>query len=249
MDKHLHGITPAPSTKGKLEKTGQSGQLSEAFIVEPKDLVPFQRAWEWQRHWQNKMLEGTCTYPAVWLLQHHDCYTLGRGASEFNLNFSPEKPPSDLFRIDRGGEVTYHLPGQLVVYLVLDLHRYKTDLNWYLRQLELLVKDVLEDLGLNGECIEGLTGVWLNGSKVASIGIGCRRWVTQHGIALNVNCDLKGFSQIVPCGLKNHSVGRLDSYLPGLSVFDVQPLMRRNLAKRFCLKLIEDVSPPDFFGL
>ena len=96
--------------------------------------------------------------------------------------FSPDKPPADLFRINRGGEVTHHLPGQLVVYLVMDLLRYKQDLSWYLRQLEQVVLEVLVELGLCGERIQGLTGVWLDGFKVSSIGIGCRRSIQQRFI-------------------------------------------------------------------
>ena len=232
MDKQLHGITPGPFDKGKLERTWPSGNIPQAFILEPRDLVPFETAWDWQKHWQKCLFSRGNLPQAVWLLQHPNCYTMGRGGSDSNLFFDPNQPPSALFRIDRGGEVTYHLPGQLVVYLVLDLRRYKTDLDWYLRQLEQVLIDVLYELGLVGERINGLTGVWLHGCKVASIGVSCRRWITQHGLALNVDCDLKGFDQIVPCGLKGYRVGRINSWLPGLKVKDVQPLMRRCLGAR-----------------
>ena len=117
--------------------------------------------------------------------------------------------------------MTHHLPGQLVVYPVLNLHRYQLDLNWYLRKLEQVVLDVLKELGLSGYRINGLTGIWIDGCKVASIGVSCRRWVTQHGFALNVDCDLAGFDQIVPCGLSGTCIGSLDTWLPGLKVKDV----------------------------
>ncbi len=149
--------------------------------------------------------------------------------------FNPKTPPASVYRIDRGGEVTCHLPGQLVGYFVLDLQRYKTDLHWYLRQLEQVLIDVFRQLGLTGQLIDGLTGVWVDGYKVASIGVGCRRWITQHGLAINVDCDTQGFDQIVPCGLHGHCVGRLNSWLPGLTVADVQPLLRCCLAERFDL--------------
>ena len=100
--------------------------------------------------------------------------------------------------------------------------------------------DVLSELGLKGNLVSGLTGVWCKGMKVASIGVGCRRWITQHGIALNVNCDLKGFEQIIPCGLTGHKIGRIDSLIPGLSVQDVQPVMRRSLCRLFGLKIDEE---------
>lgn len=151
--------------------------------------------------------------------------------------FDITNPPAELFRIDRGGDVTHHLPGQLVVYLVLDLRLYKKDLHLYLRQLEQVLIDLLDCLNLPGERVNGLTGIWCQGFKVASIGVGCRRWITQHGLALNVNCDLEGFNQILPCGLNGLSVGKLDDWIPGLKVEEVKPLMKRCLANRFGLIL------------
>ena len=95
--------------------------------------------------------------------------------------------------------------------------------------------DVLGDLGLQGECLPGLTGVWVERRKVAAIGVSCRRWITQHGLALNVDCDLEGFADITPCGLVGHQVARLCDWLPGLTVSDVQPLLRQSLSARFHL--------------
>ncbi len=200
--------------------------------------MPFQQAWDLQRRWQERLLLDSATgadAEAVWLLQHPRCFTLGRGASEDHLLFDPEHPPAPLHRIDRGGEVTHHAPGQLVAYPVLDLRRRRTDLHWYLRQLEQVVIDVLQALGLQGERIEGLTGVWLDQRKVAAIGVGCRRWITQHGLALNVTCDLEGFKSVVPCGLKGRSVGRLRDWIPDLEIEIVQSLLRDALAARFDL--------------
>ncbi len=224
-----------PIDFGKLVTTSSSAKSLAAFRFEPQVLVPFETAWNWQREWQRALLEKPASEQAVWLLQHPNCYTLGRGASEKNLLFDVKTPPSPLFRIDRGGEVTHHLPGQLVVYPVLDLRRYKTDLNWYMRELEETLIEVLAHLGLQGRRIPGMTGLWLEDRKIASIGVGCRRWITQHGLALNVACDLSGFDEIVPCGLVGKPVGSLNNWLPGLSVFDVQPLMCRCLSNRFGL--------------
>ena len=131
--------------------------------------------------------------------------------------------------------MTYHGPGQLVVYPVLNLHFYKKDLDWYLRQLEQVLIDLLQSLGLPGERVEGLTGIWCEGFKVASIGIGCRRWITQHGFALNVNCDLNGFHSILPCGLQSACIGKLDNWIPGITVKEIQPLMKNCLSDRFNL--------------
>lgn len=203
--------------------------------------MPFAQAWSWQRGWQERLLKGADSgaeppAEAVWLLQHPACYTLGRGASAAYLLFDPEHPPSPLHRIDRGGEVTHHTPGQLVIYPVLDLHRHRMDLHWYLRQLEQVVIDVVAELGLRAERFAGLTGVWIDQRKVAAIGVGCRRWITQHGVALNVSCRLSGFEAIVPCGLHGRAVGRLSDWIPGLEVSEVQPLIGEALAARFGLR-------------
>jgi lipoyl(octanoyl) transferase len=120
--------------------------------------------------------------------------------------------------------VTHHLPGQLVAYPVLALQRHGGDLHLYLRALEAAVLEVLTSLGLRGELQEGLTGVWLEGRKVAAIGVGARRWISQHGLALNVSCPLGGFGAIVP-------------WCPGLTIATVQPLLRQALARRFGLEL------------
>ena len=212
---------------------------SPTVLFEPSELIDFQNAWDLQREWQEKLRLEPSYKQAIWMLQHFACYTLGRGASEKNLLFDIDKPPLDLFRIDRGGEVTHHLPGQLVTYLVLDLHRYKTDLNWYMRTLENVLIDVLHDLGLNGHRVDGMTGVWCSGEKVGFIGVGCRRWITQHGMALNVDCDLSGFNGIVPCGLHGYKMGRISNWLPKVKMNEVRALIKTNLKKYFGLLWVE----------
>ncbi|MED5263637.1 MAG: lipoyl(octanoyl) transferase LipB [Cyanobacteriota bacterium] len=239
-----------PIDIGKLGTTSTSAQSQSTFLFECSEPVPFEMAWLWQQQWQQQLFAKPLAPQAVWLLQHQACYTLGRGASEANLLFDVNNPPAALHRIDRGGEVTHHLPGQLVVYPVLDLRRYQTDLHWYLRQLEQVLIDVLAVLGLAGERLQGLTGLWLEGRKVAAIGVGCRRWITQHGLALNVDCDLESFSAVVPCGLVGHPVGRLNQWIPGLTVAEVQPLMRQSLSDRFGLgwQIPEPLAKPGAFA-
>ncbi|WP_269622435.1 lipoyl(octanoyl) transferase LipB [Prochlorococcus marinus] len=204
-------------------------------LFEPTELIDFQSAWDWQKNWQKALLADPSSKQAIWMLEHFHCFTLGRAASKDNLLFDSKKTSVDLYRIDRGGEVTHHLPGQLVVYLVLDLHRYKTDLNWYLRELEAVLIDVLADLGLIGQRMKGLTGVWCEGKKVGAIGVGCKRWVTQHGLALNVNCDLSGFNEIIPCGLSEHPIGKINEFIPEVKMREVRFFMKKNLSKHFGL--------------
>jgi lipoyl(octanoyl) transferase len=174
---------------------------------------------------------------AVLLLEHEPCYTLGRGASEAHLRFDPRTPPLPLHRIDRGGEVTHHLPGQLVLYPVLNLRRHGADLHRYLRALEAVVMRVLAELELEGERIEGLTGVWLEGVKVAAIGVGAKRWISQHGLALNVCCGLEGFGAIVPCGLTGRAVGRLSDWRPGLECAALRAPLLEAFRQEFGLRL------------
>ena len=210
-------------------------QTNHAKLFEPSGLVPFNEAWAAQQCCQKLLLQDPKADEAVWFLQHPECYTLGRGASNCHLHFTQENSPAPLYRIDRGGEVTYHAPGQLIAYPVLDLRRHKTDLHWYLRQLEEILIDVLAQLNLEGLQKNGYTGVWIKNKKVASIGVGCRRWICQHGLALNIDCDLSGFDKITPCGLMGSSVGRLSDWLPGLTVGHVQPLLRDAICERFAL--------------
>ena len=180
---------------------------ADAICFEPAGLVPFERAWSWQQQLQQRLLADPGRPDALLLLEHQPCYTLGRGADSRFLRFDPADPPAPLFRIDRGGEVTHHCPGQLVLYPVLNLQRHGADLHLYLRELEAVVLDLLAELGLPGERMEGFTGVWLEGRKVAAIGVGARRWISQHGLALNVDADLSGFAAVVPCGLVGRPVG------------------------------------------
>jgi len=210
---------------------------SDAILLEPSGLVPFAQAWQQQRQLQQRLLEDPEGPAAVLLLEHQPCYTLGRGADPAFLRFDPANPPHPLFRIDRGGEVTHHCPGQLVLYPVLNLQRHGADLHLYLRALEQVVIDVLGALALGGERSPGHTGVWLEGRKLAAIGVGARRWISQHGLALNVSCDLAGFAAIVPCGISDRPVGRLADWIPGLTTTQVRPLLLKAFAQRFGLRL------------
>lgn len=218
-----------------------------AILFEAQGPVPFPLAWDWQRRLQRRRLDDPSAPDALLLLQHTPCYTLGRGASLSHLGFDPDHPPLPLYRIDRGGEVTHHGPGQLVLYPVLDLQRHGGDLHLYLRALEDVVLAVLQELGLEGERLEGLTGVWLEGRKLAAIGVGARRWISQHGLALNVNGSLEGFDAIVPCGLANRPVGRLADWRPSLTPEQVAPLLLAAFARRFGL-ILRPPAPEEGLG-
>jgi lipoate-protein ligase B len=150
------------------------------------------------------------------LLQHPPVVTLGRGASEENLLLPAAdlaRRGIDLERVGRGGDVTFHGPGQLVGYPIVDLEPLGRDLHRYLRLLEATLIDALAVFGLAAGRVAGKTGVWVAGEKIASIGVGVRRWVSWHGFALNVAADLSGFAAIVPCGLPGVRMTSLERHL------------------------------------
>lgn len=171
------------------------------------------------------------------LLEHPPVYTLGQGSSTNFLKFDPTQTNYELVRIERGGEVTYHCPGQLVGYPILNLTYYQKDLHWYLRQLEEVLIQVLAAYGLEGTRIAGMTGVWVSDRKVAAIGIKVSRWITMHGFALNVCSDLSGFEQIVPCGIADRAVGSLEQFIPGIQVAEVKDQVAIAFAKVFQVQL------------
>jgi len=157
-----------------------------------------------QRDLADRRIAGEISDDILLLVQHDPVVTLGRGTRENSLPFSPAALAAkglDVAEVERGGDVTYHGPGQLVGYPILDLHHHRQDLHWYLRQLEAGLISALERLGITAERTAGLTGVWTGGRKIASIGIHVRQWVTTHGFALNVLDEESGFNLIIPCGI------------------------------------------------
>jgi lipoyl(octanoyl) transferase len=143
------------------------------------------------------------------LLEHEPVYTIGRTPDQSSLR-GAEHLPHPLFPINRGGQATYHGPGQLVGYPIIDLRRYGQDLHRYLRWLEDLLVETLGEAGITARTRNGLTGVWVADRKIASIGVGVRHWITMHGFALNVGGDLSPFAHIVPCGIVNVSMTSIE---------------------------------------
>lgn len=202
--------------------------------------IDYMEAWNWQRelvadrrlHPHNSNLNDVLIF-----LEHPPVYTLGTGASLEFLKFDPKSSNIQVHRIERGGEVTYHCPGQLVGYPILNLRYHCQDLHWYLRQLEEVLIRVLGLYNLEGCRVPGLTGVWVEGRKVAAIGIKVSRWITMHGFALNVNPDLQGFQQIVPCGISDLPVGSLAQFIPDIQMDTVREQVARNFAAVFGVHL------------
>ena len=166
--------------------------------------LAYGEALELQRAVARARIAGTLPHDLLLLVEHDPVVTLGRSTKEHNLISSPEFLASrgvSLFEVERGGDVTFHGPGQLVGYPIIDLRRHKQDLHWYLRQVEEALIRSIARWDVPGERSAGFTGVWTRGRKIASIGVHARDWVTWHGFALNVSTDLSYFDLIVPCGI------------------------------------------------
>ncbi|HEU5049070.1 MAG TPA: lipoyl(octanoyl) transferase LipB [Gemmatimonadales bacterium] len=172
------------------------------------------------------------------LVEHEPVFTLGRGTRTSSLPIAPEllrNHGAAVYEIERGGDVTFHGPGQLVGYPILDLRAHREDLHWYLRTVEEALIEALVTLGIPAEPKPGYTGVWSRGGKLASIGIHVKQWVTLHGFALNVTTDLSWFDLIVPCGIpavRMTSVARERGEEPGLWA-TTQRAVVTALARRF----------------
>jgi len=159
---------------------------------------------ELQRAVARARISGDVDQDVLLLVEHPAVVTLGRASKDAHVLATPEqlaKRGVQLFEVERGGDVTFHGPGQLVGYPIIDLKRHTQDLHWYLRRVEELLIRALASFGIVGERVEKYTGVWTNGRKIASIGVHARDWVTWHGFALNVSTELSYFDLIVPCGI------------------------------------------------
>lgn len=164
--------------------------------------IEFTDALELQNELVTRRLDGEIT-DRVLLLEHEPVYTIGRTRDRSSLNAPDDQLPHPVVEINRGGQATFHGPGQLVGYLLLDLANYGKDLHTYLRAVEEVLIQFLRSLDLDAQRREGLTGVWLEERKIASIGIGVRKWISMHGFGLNVSADLSGYDSIIPCGINN----------------------------------------------
>lgn len=193
--------------------TADTGRVAE--VIRLGTGVSYADAYRAQRARVDAVIAGTAGN-ALFLVEHSPVITQGRASHPSNLRVPAEILEARgvaLEEADRGGDVTYHGPGQLVAYPVLALAQWRKSVNWYLRTLEETLIAVLADYGLRGEREAGLTGIWVDGAKVAAIGVGLRHWVTYHGIALNVDPDMKHFGLIVPCGLADKPVTSLAKLL------------------------------------
>ena len=218
--------------------------MSELWVVN-LGTVPYEEALELQRGLARERISGAIPEDMLLLLEHPPVVTLGRSAKTSNLISSAEFLASkgvELFEVERGGDITFHGPGQLVGYPIIDLKRHKLDLHWYLRQVEEGLIRTLAEYAIPAERNPGFTGVWTNGKKIASIGVHAREWVTWHGFALNVTTDLSYFDLIIPCGIDGVmmtsiecEVGQYDSQSLPTTVKTASEIAARVFAELFGL--------------
>jgi len=171
----------------------------------------YKAVWDLQKEMQQQRINGNIEDTLI-LVEHDPVYTLGKNANEDHLLQSRDESV-DVFNIERGGDITFHGPGQLVGYPILDLSNYKKSVSWYMRTLEQVLIDTLIEFKITAHRNDGLTGVWVGDEKIAALGVRISRWVTMHGFALNVNPDLSFYDGIIPCGIFDHGVTSMEQLL------------------------------------
>ncbi len=178
--------------------------MSRTLSVSDLGTLAYGESLDLQRRLAEERLSGRLANDLLLLVEHPPVVTLGRGTKETSLPLDPEnlrRRGIEVFEVERGGDVTYHGPGQLVGYPIFDLREHREDLHWYLRQLEEALIRALATFGIAAERNPGYTGVWTKGRKITSIGVHAKQWVTWHGFALNVTTELSAFDLIIPCGI------------------------------------------------
>jgi lipoyl(octanoyl) transferase len=189
---------------------------SRPLLVTSLGTLSYAEALDIQRAAARARIDGSLADDLLLLVEHPAVVTTGRSTKAAHVLLTPEAFAArgvELFDVDRGGDVTFHGPGQLVGYPIVDLQNHKEDLHWYLRQLEASLIRALAGFEIPGERSAGQTGVWTSGRKIASIGVHARQWVTWHGFALNVTTDLSYFDMLVPCGIANVTMTSIEQEL------------------------------------
>ncbi|MFQ6614148.1 MAG: lipoyl(octanoyl) transferase LipB [Fidelibacterota bacterium] len=178
------------------------------FLVRDLGRMSYQTTWDLQKKLQQKVIAGEQD-DLLLLVEHEPVYTLGKNADR---NHILEHHPADVktFSVERGGDVTFHGPGQLVAYPIFNLKHYRTSVSWYMRTLEEVIIRTVGAFGIEAERKPGLTGVWVDDEKIAALGVRLSRWVTMHGLALNVNPDLTYYDGIIPCGIREYGVTSME---------------------------------------
>ena len=177
--------------------------MAIAYNIIDLGISEFKDTWNLQKELQEKRILGEIEDQLI-LVEHPAVYTLGKNASKEHI--LKRKEGVSVIQTDRGGNITFHGPGQLVGYPILDLNFYKRSITWYMRELEQLMIDVLKEYGIEGSTKKGLTGTWVKDHKIAALGVRISRWVTMHGFSLNISPDLRYYKDIIPCCIQEYGV-------------------------------------------
>lgn len=173
--------------------------------------LDYKNSWNYQKELQKKVLVGDCS-DSIIFVEHDSVYTFGKNSDKSNLLVSKDSKIK-IYETERGGEITYHGPGQIVCYPILNLKNFKQSVTWYMRALEEVIIETLKLFNIKATRKDGLTGVWVKDEKIGAQGVRMTKWVTMHGFALNVNTDLRFFNDIIPCGIKDFGVTSIEKII------------------------------------
>tara|TARA_A100000164_G_scaffold128487_1_gene113933 strand:+ start:787 stop:1422 length:636 start_codon:yes stop_codon:yes gene_type:complete len=195
-------------------------------------LSDYNETWKLQKQLQSKRILGEIKDHFL-LVEHPPVFTLGKNASKEHIISNLDDV--SIIQTDRGGNITFHGPGQLVGYPILDLNHYKRSITWYMRELEQLIIDVLFEYDIDANRKKGLTGIWVKNKKIAALGVRISKWVTMHGFSLNINPDLNYYEYIIPCGIKEYGVTSMakimDSEAPSMD--EIKTKIKKRFTKNF----------------
>ncbi len=232
----MTGVTPIGNTELKVLDLGRT-------LYRP--------TWELQKRLVEARAESRIP-DCLLITEHEPVLTMGRGTDRSNLLVDPDQLAArgiDLHEIERGGDITFHGPGQAVLYPIIDLRARDRDVRRFLRDMEAFVIKALADLGLEAGIKEGLTGIWVDDHKVGAIGVAVSRWVTYHGVAINVNTDLDYFKLINPCGITEYPVGSISRLLGReMKLEYFTDLLAGHFADHFGLATVKVADPGDFLS-
>ena len=192
-------------------KTMNNTLVNTKIDIQDLGKLLYKKTWNYQKKLLKKRSNNEINDTLI-LVEHEPVFTLGKNADE---NHILQNCPDNIktYHIERGGDVTYHGPGQLVGYPILDLRNYKKSISWYMRSLEQVIIDTLFDYNITANRKKGLTGVWCNNEKIAALGVRVSRWITMHGFSLNIAPNLNHYKSIIPCGIFEHGVTSMSGVL------------------------------------
>lgn len=218
--------------------------MAKCMVIKYDELVGYAQGLELQKKAFDFVHESEDIDGIILMLQHKKVFTTGRRGGSENIHISEEKLNEleiELFKSNRGGNVTFHGPGQLVVYPILKLSKFKKDIHWYVRNLEEVIIKTLETYNIKASRKEKYTGVWIENSKIAAIGVHVKKWITYHGFSFNIKVNKNYFKMINPCGITEYGIASLDDYVDA-KYEEVVERIKEQFINIFNMELIESES-------